>query len=396
MATTYPLPTLACTITSTGITAPSYADIYQSLQASFQGIFGSDAYVDPDSQDGQMLAIVAKAIADSNAVSIAVYNAYSPATAQGVALSNAIKINGIARGIATSSTALVRIVGEIGTQINNGVVGGPDNSRWTLPALVTIPPAAFIDVTATCTLEGSTEAAIGTLTRILTPTLGWQSVTNAAAAAPGAPVELDATVRQRQTTSTALPSLTVLDGIVGAVAAIAGVTQVKAFENDTNATDSNGLPAHSIALVTLGGASADIANAIYLKKTPGAYTYGTTVVPVTDSFGIINTIRYFIATNVAIKAQLTIKALTGYTSSIGDQIKQSMVDYGNALGINKRVDIGRLYLPAQLNGQQGFETYEVNLIQIAIVPAAVGSVDIEIAFNQRSTWQLSDISLVVT
>lgn len=396
MATTYPLPTLAATVTATGITAPPYSDIYQSLQATFQGIFGSDAYIDPDSQDGQLLAAVAKAIKDCNDTSIAIYNAYSPATAQGVALSNAIKINGMARGVATNSTALVRIVGQVGTQINNGVVGGVDQSRWALPAVVTVPPAGFIDVTATCTAEGSTEADIGTLTRILTPTLGWQSVTNLAAAAPGAPVEQDATVRQRQTTSTALPSLTVLDGVVGAVAALEGVTQVKAFENDTNSTDSLGLPAHSIAVVVLGGVDTEIANAIYIKKTPGAYTYGTTAVPVTDQFGIINTIRYFIADDVPIAAEITIEALTGYTTAVGDQIKQAVVDYINALGINKRVDIGRLYLPAQLFGGVGSETFEVNDIEISIAPAPVGPTDVEIDFNERATSDIADITLTVT
>lgn len=396
MATTFPLTTLAATVTATGITAPSYADIYQSLQATFQGIFGSDAYIDPDSQDGQLLAAVAKAIKDCNDTSIAVYNSYSPATAQGVALSNAIKINGIARGVATPSTALERIVGEVGTQIISGIVGGADNSRWTLPALVTIPPAGFIDETVTSTADGSTEAGIGTLNRILTPTRGWQSATNLAAAAPGAPIETDPTVRQRQTTSTALPSLTVLDGIMGAVAELAGVTQVKAFENDTSATDSLGLPEHSIAVVVLGGVDTEIANAIYIKKTPGAYTYGTTAVPVIDQFGIINTIRYFIVSDVPIAATITIKALTGYSTAIGDQIKQAVVDYGNALGINKRVDIGRLYLPAQLFGGVGSETFEVNDIEISISPAPVGPTDVEIDFNERATFSLADITLTVT
>jgi len=397
MATTFPLPTLAAEVSATGIVAPPYSDIYQSLQASFQGIYGSDAYIAPDSQDGQLLAIFAKAQSDSNRATIAAYNNYSPATSQGVGLSNQVKINGIARASASNSQALVLVVGQIGTQINDGRVSDVDGAhQWALPALVTIPPAGEILVTATCLTPGAIEADIGTLDQIVTPTLGWQSVSNPDAASEGAPVEVDAVLRQRQATSVALPSRTVLAGIVGAVAALPGVTEVVAYENDTNAPDANGLPEHSIAMVVQGGVAADIAEAIYLKKTPGAYTYGTVEEVVVDAYGIENTIRFFIPDPIAVKAEITIKALSGYSSVIGDQIKVAVAAYINALGSGKKVDIGRLYLPSQLYGAAGFESFEVNLIRIAKVADAFGTVDVPIAFDERATCDVSAVTLLVT
>jgi hypothetical protein len=63
---TYPLPTLSAQVTSAGISAPAYSDILLSLQASFRAIYGSDAYLEADSQDGQFLAIMAQAINDCN------------------------------------------------------------------------------------------------------------------------------------------------------------------------------------------------------------------------------------------------------------------------------------------------------------------------------------------
>ena len=103
MATTYPLPTLACTISAAGISAPQYSDILASLQASAQLIFGSDVYLQPDSQDGQLLAVFAQAMYDANMATIAAYNSFSPATAVGVGLSNAVRINNIKRAVATNS-----------------------------------------------------------------------------------------------------------------------------------------------------------------------------------------------------------------------------------------------------------------------------------------------------
>lgn len=396
MTTTYPLPTLAAVITPTGITVPSYSDIYQSLQVSFQSIFGSDSYATPDSQDGQLLAIVAKAIVDCNATAVAVYNSFSPATAQGAGLSNAVKINGMKRAVTSNSSAVVTITGQVGSTITNGVVGDANRVAWNLPASVVIPLAGFINVTATCSVPGAITAAINTLTLILTPTLGWQSATNAAAASVGAPVEQDATLRQRQTVSVALPSKTVLAGLKGAILAVAGVTQAVIFENDSAITDSNGLPHNSIAAVVLGGATTDIANAIMIKKTPGAFSYGTTSVPVVDSSGVTNTIRYFIPTAVAIKVSVILKALTGYSSAYGVALLAAIQTYINGLGINQTVYIGRLYLPAQLFGGLGSNTFDVVSIQISASPAAVGNVDVPVAFNAIATSALSDMVLSVT
>uniref|UniRef100_UPI0039E14609 hypothetical protein n=1 Tax=Anabaena sp. CCY 9910 TaxID=3103870 RepID=UPI0039E14609 len=81
----------------------------------------------------------------------------------------------------------------------------------------------------------------------------WQTVINPTAATPGQPVEFDATLRTRQAVSVALPSRTVLEGTVGAVASVDGVVRYRAYENDTNSTDSNGIPSHSISMVVDGG-----------------------------------------------------------------------------------------------------------------------------------------------
>ena len=62
------LTTVAPTISASGITAPTYADIYAYFQAKYQAIYGTDVYIDPDSQDGQLLAVFAQAIADCNSV----------------------------------------------------------------------------------------------------------------------------------------------------------------------------------------------------------------------------------------------------------------------------------------------------------------------------------------
>lgn len=163
----FPLDTLAAQVTATGISAPPFADILSSLQASARQIFGSDAYLEADSQDGQLLAIFARAIHDCNQTAIAVYNSFSPQTAQGTGLSNLVKINHIERMEPTHSTVNVDIVGVVGTLILGGVVGDIAGNRWTLPASVTIPPDGTVTVTATAEEAGAIGSPIGTLINIL-------------------------------------------------------------------------------------------------------------------------------------------------------------------------------------------------------------------------------------
>jgi len=113
---------LSATVTAQGISAPDYQTILDKLSEYFRQIYGNDAYLDPDSKDGQMLAIYALGIHDANNTSIAVYNSFSPSTGMGRALSSNVKINGITRKLATNSTADVVIEGDVGVQITSGNV----------------------------------------------------------------------------------------------------------------------------------------------------------------------------------------------------------------------------------------------------------------------------------
>ena len=394
--TTYPLETLAAQIDSSGISAPSYQDIYASLQASFKNIYGTDSYLDPDSQDGQMLAVFARAISDSNNTAISVYNSFSPATAQGTGLSRMVKVNGLTRLVPSSTAVNITIVGVAGTVITNGIVSDGTN-QFLLPDTVTIDTTGSVVVTAYAANPGAITAAAGTVTTIVTPTLGWQNVSNSADAIPGAPVESDATLRVRQSVSTSLAAQTIIDALYGALANLSGVQQLKIFENDTSLPDSNSLPQHSIAVVIKGGDATTIAQTIANKKSPGCDTYGSTYVQVIDSRGIPANISFFVPVSVTILVDLSIKALPGYTSTIGAEIVQNIVNYINAEGINANgglLSLTSLYSP--IYGTDAPQTYNVTNLQIARSPASPAAADLAIAFNEYPTISASNITLIVS
>lgn len=388
---------LSATVTAEGISAPDYQTILDTLTSYFQQIYGSDAYLEPDSKDGQMVALVALAIHDANNTAISVYNCFSPATGYGAALTSNVKINGIARKGATNSTVDLLLTGTAGTTITNGTVKDTNNVIWRLPASVVIGVDGTVTVTAICSNSGAVAALAGTITTINTPTRGWTSVTNPAAATVGAPAETDAELRIRQGQSVAIPSITPFEGVDGAIANIAGVTRHKLYENDTGKTDGNGLPPHSISAIVDGGDVTEIARTIRGNKGQGVRTWGKTSVTVPDKYGNPHIISFSRPTDVPVYGKITLKVFAGYTSQIGVQIQQAVADYINRLMIGDQVLLSRIYSPANLGVVSGGNAryYDIQELLIGKSPEAVAAANINIAYDESASCKPENIIITV-
>ncbi|EAA2080494.1 baseplate J/gp47 family protein [Salmonella enterica] len=388
---------LSATVTAEGISAPDYQTILDTLTSYFQQIYGSDAYLEPDSKDGQMVALVALAIHDANNTAISVYNCFSPATGYGAALTSNVKINGIARKGATNSTVDLLLTGTAGTTITNGTVKDTNNVIWRLPASVVIGVDGAVTVTAICSSSGAVAALAGTITTINTPTRGWTSVTNPAAATVGAPAETDAELRIRQGQSVAIPSITPFEGVDGAIANIAGVTRHKLYENDTGKTDGNGLPPHSISAIVDGGDVTEIARTIRGNKGQGIRTWGKTSVTVPDKYGNPHIISFSRPTDVPVYGKITLKVFAGYTSQIGVQIQQAVADYINRLMIGDQVLLSRIYSPANLGVVSGGNAryYDIQELLIGKSPEAVAAANINIAYDESASCKPENIIITV-
>lgn len=396
-------------IDPTGIHAPTYQDVYAALIAQYQAIFGADVYLGNDSQDGQLIGIFAQAIADANNALVSNYNAYSPATAQGAGLSSQVKINGLARLAPSNSTAVMTLVGQAGTIINNGIVQDNAGNQWALPALAIIGLSGTLSVTATCTVPGAINAQANAITQIVTPTLGWQSSTNPSAAVPGNPVESDALLRIRQSVSVAQPANSVIASISAAIGNVPGVSEWLVYENATGSTDANGVPSHSISPIVNGGDVNAVASAIQSRKPPGIQTYGSTSVQVTDPVGLPITINFYQLTLVQIYVAITIHPLTGYVSTTGSLIQNAISAEINSMAIGAKVYLSRLYAPATLSGDASTnssgltqaqldvlrQTYSITSLFIGTAPSPSGTSDISIAFNAAAQSSVANIGLTV-
>jgi hypothetical protein len=208
-------------------------------------------------------------------------------------------------------------------------------------------------------------------------------------------VEADGQLRVRQSQSTALPAQSIKEAIYGALSNIPGVTRVTVYENDTDATDANGVSDHTFIPIVQGGDANAIANAIYILKPPGIKTGGTTTIVITDQLGLVTPINFDALTLVPIYYAVTIKALAGYVSTTGDALIAALVAFTNALGIGDDVYQSQVAAVASLGGALGATFYIVDFyLDITAVP--VSTANIAIAYNAAASGLTANTGLTVT
>ena len=379
-----------------GLTIPSYSDILEYYITSFQSIYGQTVALGNDSADYQFMSITALLASDVMQALQLEYNNRAPNFAVGAALDSLVKLNGLARKSATYSTCTVTLTGTPGAVINNGIVADVNGNQWTLPSVVTIGAVGQTSVTATCTVSGAVNAVANQITTIVTPSAGWNSVTNGPnVASVGQPVESDAQLRARQAISTELPSETLLAGTVAAIAATPGVTRYNVLENPTGATDSYGNPPHSVTAVVEGGTDAAVATAIFDNRGIGPFTNGTTTVAVTDpNTGIVMNISFDRPSYIPIYIIVNIHALPGYTSDITAQIATALVTYLNSLQIGELLTVSALYaVIMSITPYLAAPLFSVYNVYVGTAPSPSGSSDIVVNFNEVVQGAVANIAI---
>jgi uncharacterized phage protein gp47/JayE len=382
-------------IDSSGLHIPTYSDIRDDLITQAKQIFGQDIYLENDSQDYQLISIFALKIFDAFQTAQLVYNNRGPATAIGAGLIGIVKLNGIKPKTPSHSTCQVVLSGTTGTVIENGIVADVNGVNWDLPATVTIGSGGTVTATATCQEIGAITALAGDIAEIVTPTKGWVSVNNTAAAVAGQPVESGSQLRARQTTSTATPSRTILEGTEGAIAAVSGVARYKVYENDTNTENSLGLPPHSLTVVVEGGSDTDVAGAICRRKGIGSYTNGDQVVNLANCYGSTSAIRFYRPEYVAIQAEITIKALAGYTTATTTAIKEAVVNFLNSfeLGTDLLTISGIQGAALGVMSSLTKPTFSVRGVKASAVGGTLGTSDIALGFKQVPSGAVANVTI---
>ena len=243
------------------------------------------------------------------------------------------------------------------------------------------------------TVVGEIEQEANTITQIVTPVLGWDSITNPLAASPGRLLETDEELRLRFRNTKLERASNILDSLYSALINVDGVEEVRIYENDTNVTDSNGVLGHSFMPIILGGSSQIIAETIWENKPMGILSQGNTVVSITDSQGFSHDIGFERPDPVTIYIIANLSENTEsndpFPGDGEDQIKAAIIEYADEnFGIGDNVIYSRLYTP--INSIPG---HQVDSLFIGTSPSPSGTSNITIGFNEIASFESANITV---
>lgn len=383
-------------IDNTGIHIPTYQDIIDYYIAQAKLIFGSDIYLGIDSQDYQMYSIIARSAEASLQAAVDSYNARNPDTAFDDTLDGLVTINGLERKPASYSTVTLNLTGFPYTLIRGGVVESNSGDRWNLPNEVVLDSQGRATVTGIAQEIGPIVALSGEITTILTPTYGWSTVNNPNAANMGQKVESNAELKARRKIAVATPSQTELESLTAGIDNISGVTDFQVYENDTKMTDARGLPGNSICAVVEGGTNEDIVQELGRRKNMGVLSYGDVTLPYTNRYNTTLDISFFRPEYVPVFIEVNIKPLSGYTSEVGEQIKEAISTYFSDLRIGNNLYNSQLW-EAALSVSPDIKPYfsidPILGIKIGTTEGVLSLQDLEATFKQKFTIDIDNITI---
>lgn len=386
-------------LTASGLVIKRQADIKAELQAAYKSVFGPAINLDDRSPLGQIIGVHSEREADIWELMELVYNSRYPDTAAGTALDNVATITNVVRLAATYSSGVVTITGAPGTVVPDtfqvSVVGNA-TAIFQVTAGGTIPGGGSLSLNVQAVNVGQVLAPLGTLTVIVTPVSGITAATNAADITAGREVETDEALRLRRLQALNRPGTATVNGLLNQILEVTDVVQAAIIENDTDSTDGDGRPPHSVECVVSGGADSDIAAAIFDAKAAGIQTHGDTTETVTDSQGMAHSISFSRPVGATVYLRVTITPNTDpgegdvYPAGGDDAIKSAIMAYVGAVGsLGRDVVLSRLYTP--INSVTGILGI---VVEVSINGSSWQSTNLVLAANEMAEFAVGRITVV--
>lgn len=392
-------------LTSVGFVRKTVEIIHDEIDSALRAAFGTSIDLSTGTIEGQLAAIVAEREGLVWEIAEQIYNSQDPNAATGAALDNLSLLTGTFRGAASPSTVtltltgtaatvvllgsqasalstgtkfktladatLVELVAWAGTTayvvgdrrknasrsyicITAGTSAGSGGPTTTSSAITDSGAVwrymgegtAVVDVSAECTVNGPLTALADDISVIETPVGGWSNVRNLLDATPGTDTMSDQGLRLLRAAELSYRGGSPVLAISARVLQVADVTSCTVFYNNSNITDADGVPAHSVEVMVRGGVDVDIATALFASVAGGIGYKGTTTVTLQDTQGFDHTIKFSRPTEVPVWVIINIDtdALTfpADGATAGGQIELAVVAWGDAIASGDNVRASRV------------------------------------------------------
>lgn len=390
-------------LTEDGLIVKTLGIIREELNTRIRDNLGSSMRVDDKSITGQLSGIISEMAALIWELLEAVYNAQDPDKATGASLDALCTLTGTFRPQATYSTVTLTLTGTPTTVIPEGSIATTDSTQvpfettadatlvaadaWAALTLYAVDDrvtndgnvyqcvtagtsaasggpvgttvgveetdgtvewlflgegTGVVDVIARASETGPTEATAYDILVIDSQVSGWDGVINLLDVTPGRNQATDEELRLLREAEIASPGNTPIDALRGDLLNVENVQAVTIFVNNTDTTDADGIPPHSIEPLILGpdpipaGFDQSIWDALLANVAAGINTYGDIVGTATDSQGTDHTMRFRRPTEVPIYVHVGLVMNEDDYPTNGDTLVETAItDWGDAQSTGK-------------------------------------------------------------
>ena len=398
-------------LTDSGLTIQPLTEIKAEMEASFREEYGDEnLVVDPDSVFGREIGIFSEREAKVQQVMLATFVSFDPRFASGRVLDSRAGLTATFRKPATkskstsfSATGVAATLIEAGEQFQLITT----NDVWVVTADVVIGGGGSIPLEAEALETGpkTFQTTLPSGWTILTPVAGWDFIESSADLDPedtGSDVESDPRLRVRRRESL-LKDGNDLEAIRVAVQDLPGVTSVSTFENTDCTQTVDGIPPGAFEVVVDGGVDADIAQAIFDNKPPGAESFGTIIAIITTSSGQDVNIGHTRPTDVDLDVRITVDttgAEFAFPANGAQLIEDAFLLAANAVATIARDQFPESFIGtvfASVKNDDGQDTIVSALVEMR-TPVGVGpflTTAQPITLRERADYDSANVLVVI-
>lgn len=422
--------------------------IREEIQAAVRAVYGASFNVGDKSIAGHFIGILAEALALVWEMGETSNSAQDPDKATGVALDAIAALTGTFREPASFSTAVLVLTGDDGTVVPENSQARTASTQVVfetqdeativiLDAWVTatayavgdrvrnegVPERAYecitpgtsgvaslsttdaditdgtvhwfylgdgegaVDVDAAATITGPVTASAGDIIQIVSAVSGWDGVTNVFDANPGSDQMTDSELREAREDELAGPGTSPADAILADLEKLDGVTAVRIFVNDTDSTDADGMPPHSVEALVQGGEDQDIFDQLFASVAAGIATTGTEEGTVTDSQGYDHVVKFSRPVEKAIYVEITLVENTA-TYDGDAAVKAAIAAIGDGEVVGLDAVASRISAAAFVTG-----VLDVTEVLLDDSPTPLTSVTVAVGSRELATYDTINITV---
>ena len=314
-------------LTEKGFKRKRYADIIEEKESRARELFGENVNLGEQSPLGLFIRLNAWEESLAWQVAEDVYLSAFVDSATGTSLDKVAQYIGIVRSPATRAAGAVKFEGDNGTVIEEGfLLETEDGIQFKTTEEVEIDGG---EITAEIrAVEPGTDGNVpaNTITEIVNPIEGLDSVKNDEETTGGSNKETDAELRERYINSVAKGGSSTVDSIRASLLDIEGVRAALVIVNSEN-EEVDGRPPKSFESYVLGGEAEDIAKTILQTGAAGIQAYGQETETVEDDAGQEHTIGFTYATEVDIYVDVTVTTNEEYPEDGDERMVTEIVKY---------------------------------------------------------------------